>query len=78
MSRPDWGELSRKLGPQLPPLRPGELAPAPAPWPACDRCGKRRTVGLVRGATLYCIVCAGLLRDAGLLDEVVGDGEDAS
>jgi hypothetical protein len=76
MSNPDWGELSRKLGP---PLRPGEPAPAPAPWPECDRCGKRRKVGLVRGAALYCTVCAGLMRDAGLLDEVVGDegGDDA-
>jgi hypothetical protein len=72
MPRPDSSDLAARHGPQLPPVRPGELAPS-VQEPQCDRCGKRRKVGLVRGATLYCTVCAGLMRDAGMLDEVVGD-----
>jgi hypothetical protein len=71
MAKPEWGELAAKLGPQLPPVKPGEFAP-PAVEPRCDRCGKRRTVGRVTRDAILCAACVGMLRDLGQLD----DGED--
>lgn len=73
MSRPDWGELSRKLGAQVAPVKPGEFAP-PVVEPRCDRCGKRRKVGRVTRDAILCAACVGVLRDLGQLD----DEEDAS
>jgi hypothetical protein len=72
MGRPDWGELSRKFGPQVAPVKPGDLAP-PVVEPGCSRCGKRRKVGRVTRDAILCAVCVAVLRDLGQLDDDGGD-----